>query len=153
VLEGVHELAGKRRLVEGRDVPQIEVGEPQRQRDRGVDEPAQPAQPPRGKERLQERTGKPERDQKRCEVAEDEVLGHVDPDQLAVEPRERRGERHPDEKDPAGEARLAPPRQRPSPPCEAPCPGGVEHGDRERRDQLQRLEAALHVGQREFHRA
>ena len=66
-----------RRLVEDRDVPDVEVDRPERQRDQRMGEVAQPVEPADREQRLQQRPGQAEHDQERPQVAHQQVLDHV----------------------------------------------------------------------------
>ena len=95
--------------------------------------------------------GQPEHDQERGEVAEHQVLGHVDPDQLVVERRQRRDQGDQDQQHRRGEAELAPRRHRPAAARERAGAERVERRHDRDGDQLKRLERALQVGDRELH--
>jgi hypothetical protein len=106
VLERVHRLGVNGRLVEDRNVPQVEVRGPQREGDERVGERAQPAKPSLGEQRLQQRAGEPEHDQQRGEVPDQQVLAHVGDDQLVADLGAGGDQRRDDQGEAGEEARL-----------------------------------------------
>ena len=112
VLEGVHERVLERRVVERRDVPEVEEGEPQHdERDRARER----AQPPL--DRLQAARGRAhdharerQQQEQRRDVAEQDVLGHVHREEvLLAEGVDRRHEGDQQHEDAAGERDPLPP--------------------------------------------
>ncbi len=98
----------QRLLVQRRDVPDVEAGRPQRQRDQRVGQHPQPVDRADRQQRLQQRAGQPEHDQQRGDVADHQVLGHVGQQQLLPHVRQRRHEPGDDQQDSGGEAEDAP---------------------------------------------
>ena len=94
MLEGVDGAVVDRGLVEPRNVPDVEVDRPERQRDQWVRED-QVAKTHAALKR-QQRTGEAEHECERREVAEDDVLEHVNPEQLLLA-RHLVGDREQDE--------------------------------------------------------
>ena len=139
-------------LVEHREVPEVEVHRPDRQRDERVGEE------PEAVDRLQREHG-PQHgpcqagdEAERREVAEQHVLAHVDEEEvLLAELVDRRVERDHDERDPEPEEELPPSRHRQPAAREVPRPAQVEHRDDERRDELERLEVPGRGGGGEHH--
>ena len=97
-----------RALVERREVPDVEVRRPGRERDdRVARRPAASAARAR-QQRLQQRAGQAEHDQQRAEVGQQQVLEHVREEQLLADVRERRDQRRHHQHQPAVEAPLPP---------------------------------------------
>ena len=118
-------------------------------------EEAQGPNRPHGQERSQERARQPGDDAQRPEVAEQEVLDHVERKRLLLaEGRDRRDERDGDERDAEAEHERAPARHGRAAPRERPGPPGVEQRTQYQRDELERLEGPRRGGRvGEQHRA
>jgi hypothetical protein len=142
VLERMQRLARQRPLVQGGNVPDVEVGEPQRQRDQWVEQVAQPPQPAQREQRLEQRAGEAEHDQERRQVAEHEVLRHVRDQQLLAHVRKRGDERRQDQRDARGKAQLAPHRYRLAAHRQGPRAQRVRDRHHREWQQLERLEGA-----------
>ena len=113
VLEGVHGLVAKRGLPEGRQVPEEEVERPERQRDEGMRQEAERAHRAQREERPEDRAGEARDDAERGEIAEQQVLHHVEREGLLLaERRDRRDERDDEEGDAEREEEVAPLRDR-----------------------------------------
>ena len=141
MLEGVDRLVPERGLPEVRQVPEKEVHRPDGQRDERVGEEAQGSNRPHGQNRTQKRAGQPGDDAERPEVAEQEVLDHVERERLLLaEGRDRRDERNRDERDAEAEQEGAPASHGRAAPRERPGPPGVEQRTDRQRDELERLE-------------
>ena len=120
VLERVHGAVVERGLVEDGEVPDVEVDRPERQRDERVGQDAQPLDRLQREHGPQHRPREPRDEAERREVAEEDVLAHVDEEEvLLAELVDRRVERDHDERDPEPEHELPPTRHR------APAPGEV----------------------------
>ena len=78
-----------RRLIQHRDVPDVEIDGPERQREQRVRQVSYPPEPAVGEQRLKERPGQAEDDQQGAQIAHQQVLDHVDEDELVVDPAER----------------------------------------------------------------
>ena len=63
-------------------MPQVEVERPQRERDERVGEDAQAVEEADAQDGRQQRAGEAEHEQQRPEVADEQVLDHVHPEQL-----------------------------------------------------------------------
>ena len=83
MLERVHEVVSHRGLVEKRQVPDVEVDRPERQRDQRMREEPQPVQ--EGEHGPQDRPCQPREKRERREVAEQHVLQHVKAEELLTE--------------------------------------------------------------------
>ena len=105
-------VVAKRRLVEHRQVPDVEVDRPGRERHQRVGEHAELADVPPAQERREQRAGEAEHDQQRRDVADHEVLGHVRHQQLIGERIDRVAQRDRQRHQPGREARLPPARNR-----------------------------------------
>jgi hypothetical protein len=113
VLEGVDGRVSDGPLVQQRQVPEIQIGRPERQRDQGVREHPQPFDRPECEQRPEERPREPGEQAERREVADQDVLQHVEAEELLLaDRRDRRGEGEHEEQDPGGEQEHAPHRQR-----------------------------------------
>ena len=94
MLERVHGRVLDRRLVEEGHVPEVEVGGPDRQRHERVREHAQALDRAEREQRPQDRAVQPGEQRERREVAEDDVLEHVEAEELLLADRRHgRGER------------------------------------------------------------
>jgi hypothetical protein len=100
------------RLVQRRDVPDVEDPRPEDERDHRVGQGADPAQPADREHRLQDRAGQPQDEQQRGDVDDQQVLDHVAGDQLLGELLEGRGDRDEQHDDPGREAGQTPGRHR-----------------------------------------
>ena len=69
---------GQRRLVEGRHVPCVEGDRPGRQRDQRMGEKPEPADQPEREDRAKDGPTQAEHERQRRQVAEHQVLDHVD---------------------------------------------------------------------------
>ena len=105
----MHDVVAERRLVEERQVPEIEVHGPQRPRDHGMREHAERVNPVVGEQRTEQRPRQPGDDRQRRELAEQHVLRHVHEEELLLTPRiERREERERDQAETHAERPAAP---------------------------------------------
>ena len=84
VLERVDPVVGERRLVEVRQVPEVERHRPERQSDERVREHAEALDDPVLENRSEERAGQAGDDQDRRHLAEEDVLCHVDEEELLL---------------------------------------------------------------------
>ena len=87
MLERVDDVVVQRRLVEVRQMPDVEVERPERQRDQRMAEDAQPADVGQRQHGPQDRPGQPRHDQQRRQVADDDVLDHVHEQELLLAER------------------------------------------------------------------
>ena len=91
-------------LVEERQVPEIEIRRPDRQRHDRVREHAQALDGPEREQRPQHRPREPGEQAERCEVADHDVLEHVEAEELLLADRsDRGGEREQEQHDPQPE--------------------------------------------------
>ena len=108
MLERVNRRRSIGGVIQRRDVPEEEVERPQRQGDGGVGEDAEAVEDGDREDRLQQRAGQAEHQQQGRDVAEQQVLDHVDDHQLLGDVADRRDQRHRDRQQARGEAGLAP---------------------------------------------
>ena len=87
------EVVVDRSLVREREMPEVEVRDPDRQRDERVDEHAQRSHRREREQRPEERAGQPQQEQERRQVSEQQVLDHVEREALLAERGDRRDER------------------------------------------------------------
>ena len=127
-------------LVERSEVPEIEVEDPERERDQGVPEEAKPAEPADAEDRLEHRPGEAQRDPERGQVADQEVLGHVGNNQLLRQPGDRRHIGDQQDQQAKAEAELPPPRHRLAPSGEGGAAADVGDCDREQGQRGQELD-------------
>ena len=123
-------------------MPDVQVHRPQRQRDERMGEVSKPPEPPAREQRLEKRTGEPQDDEERADVADQQVLRHVAEEKLLAHVRERREKRRRSEQQPSREAEDPPRRDRPALPREregAERVGGAGQGEG---GDLKRLEDA-----------
>ena len=147
VLERVHGLVAERGLPEGRHVPEVEVDRPERERDEGMRQEAERAHRAQREERPEDRSGEPRDDAERCEVAEQQVLHHVERERLLLaERRDRRDERDDEEADAEREEEVAPLGDRRALARKRPGPLPVERRSDRDRDELERLERPRGLG-------
>ena len=105
----MHDLVPERRLVEERQVPEIEVHGPQRPRDHRMSEHAERVNPVVGEQRAEQRARQPGDDRQRRQLPEQNVLRHVHEEELLLAPRiERREERDRDQAEADAERPAAP---------------------------------------------
>ena len=78
MLEGVEGARLEGAFVEAREVPQDEVRGPDREGDQGIREHAQPHDAGKREHRSEERSGQAGEEAERCEIANEEVLRHVE---------------------------------------------------------------------------
>ena len=101
VLERVHRRVADGGLVQERQVPDVEVDRPERQRHRGVGEHAQALDGAEREQRPQHRPGEAGEQAERREVADQDVLEHVEAEELLLADRgDRRGEGEQEQDDP-----------------------------------------------------
>ena len=111
MLERVHDVVVQRRLVQERQVPDVEVERPQRQCNQRVPEHAQAPDHGQRQHRAQDRPRQARDHEQRREVADDDVLDHVDEEELLLaEGVDRRHHDEEEECQPAPEAPHAPAR-------------------------------------------
>ena len=104
VLERVDGRVPNGRLVEERQVPEIEIRRPDRQRHDRIREHAQTLDGPEREQRPQHRPREPGEQEERCEVADQDVLEHVEAEELLLADRgDGRGEREQEQRDPERE--------------------------------------------------
>ena len=84
VLERVHGAVAERRLVHERQVPEIEVERPDRQRNERVGQIAEPLCGLVGEHRPEHRPGQAGDEAERRQVAEDHVLAHVNEEEILL---------------------------------------------------------------------
>jgi hypothetical protein len=152
VLDQVQESAAVGRVVESRDVPEVEVEDPEREGDKRMGEDPQPVEDRDREDRLQQRPGQAEDQQQGRDVAQHQVLDHVGDHQLLADVGNRRDEGDGDRQQPAGEAELAPERHRPPFRGQGQRALRVQAGREQQRQQLERGERPFDVGQRRMHR-
>ena len=87
VLERVDGAVMERRLVHKRDVPEVEVQRPEGQRDERMGQEAEAPHAGQGQHRPEDRPGETRNEGERCEVAEEDVLDHVDEEELLLAER------------------------------------------------------------------
>ena len=98
------------RLVHRRDVPEDEVRGPDRERDERVREHAQAHDARKREHGAEERPGEPREQAERREVADEQVLRHVEREELLLaDLRDRRGDRDQQQRDPEREEPDPPP--------------------------------------------
>ena len=130
-----------RRFVERGHVPEREVRRPDRERDEGVREHAQAHDSRKREHGAEQRPGQPGEQAQRREVAEQEVLRHVEREELLLgDGCERRGDRDDEEHDPEREEADPPPRYRLPAPGERSRPHAVRDRDQHDRGELERVE-------------
>jgi hypothetical protein len=138
VLERVHAAVLDRGLVDRRQVPKHQVHRPERESDEGVREDAQPHDPRKREQRSEHRPGQPGEQAERGEVADEEVLGHVEREQLLLaDPRDRRRDRSQEEHEAECEERDPPAGDGLAALGERPRADAVRHGDEPDGRQLQ----------------
>ena len=108
MLEGVQRRAGEDAVIEGREMPEDQVGGPQRERQPRQRRRAQPAQATDGQQRLEHRACEAEHQQQSREVADHQVLDHVRPDQVVCQARDWREQRDQDQGQAQSKRELAP---------------------------------------------
>ena len=111
----------------------------------------EPVEDADSEDRLQQRTGQPEDDQQGCDVADQQVLGHVRDDQLVGDMADRREQCDADHQQSGGETDLAPDRHRPPLRRQGERPLRVKRGGYRDRDHLEGREGATDVGERQGH--
>jgi hypothetical protein len=143
VLERVHRVVADSRLVEERQVPDIEVHSPDRQRDDRIREEAQRVH--ERERRPQDRSREPGEERERRKVAEQHVLQHVEAEELLADRVNGRDKRDEQECD-AGRKEPDPPAgDRRSARSQRGHATRVEHRDEDDRDDLQRVERPARV--------
>ena len=114
-------------------MPEREVRRPDRERDERVREHAEPHDAREREQRAEQRPGQPGEQAERREVAEQEVLDHVEREELLLaDLGDRRGDGDDEEQDPEREERDAPSGHGLTAPGERPCAHRVR--DRDQRD-------------------
>ena len=142
----------QRRVIEVRDVPDVEVERPERQRDERMGQDAQPLDHLEAKHRAKDLAGQPEHEAERREVAEDHVLRHVEEEEMLLAERvDRRVEREHDERDAGPERGAAPTRHRAALSGERPATRVVEERRDDRGDDLERFERPGREERRRIH--
>ena len=106
MLERVHGVVAHGRLVEERQMPDVEVHRPERQGDQRIGEEAQAVQ--EGERRPQDRACQPREQRERREISEQDVLQHVEAEELFAERMDRADERDEEQRD-AGREESDPP--------------------------------------------
>jgi hypothetical protein len=134
-------------------MPEDEVRSPERQRDERVREHPQPHDAREAQEGPEQRPGQPGEQAEGREVAEKEVLRHVEGEQpLLADPRDRRSDRDDEERDAEREERDAPPRNRLAAASESARPDAVRERDQGDRGELERIERPAGPERRVVHR-
>ncbi len=152
VLERMDRVVVQRGVVQVRDVPDIEVHGPDRERDQGMREKAQPLDRAQCQHRPQHLTRQPEHEEERCKVADQHVLRHVQEEEvLFAELVDRRVESEHDQPDAGPEAHLAPRGHRPATPGKRARPPQVQDRGERRREHLERFEAPRTEKRRRLH--
>ena len=128
-------------FVEHREVPEHEIRRPDGKRDERVREHAEAHDARQGEDGAEDRAGEAGEEAQRREVAEDEVLGHVEREQLLLsDGRDRRRDGDDEEGDSERVERDPPPRHRLPATGERPCPYRVGDCDEDDGRELQRVE-------------
>ena len=142
VLERVHGGVVQRGVVEERDVPDVEIDCPQRQRDERVRQDAEPLDGTQREHRPQDRAGEPGDEAERREIAEDHVLQHVHEEEVLLAERvDRRVERRARRARSRSRSTTCRQRHRLAPRGERARAAQVEHRDDQHcRHDLERLE-------------
>ena len=141
MLERVDRRVVDRGVVEKRDVPDVEVDRPERQRDERMREHAQLLDRPQRQHGPEHRPGQTRDEAERRQIAQQDVLTHVDEEEVLLAERvDRRVERHDHERDPEPEEELAPARHRLPAPREGAAAPQVGVRGKERGHELERLE-------------
>jgi hypothetical protein len=109
VLERVHGAVLHRRLVERRDVPEREVRCPDGKRHERVREDAQPHHAGEREHRPEQRAGEAGEQAERGQVADEQVLDHVEREELPLHLRDRRGDGHEEQRDPSEKSAIRQP--------------------------------------------
>ena len=100
VLERVHRAVPNGRLVEERQVPEVEIDRPERECDERVGEHPQTLDRPERQQRPQDRACRAGEQAERREIADQHVLEHVEAEELLLADRgDRRREREQQERD------------------------------------------------------
>ena len=130
-----------RGFVERGNVPEREVRRPDRERDERVREHAQPHDAREREHGAENRPGQPGEQTQGRKVAEQEVLRHVEREELLLgDRRQRRGDRNDEEHDPEREEADPPTRYRLPALGERPRPHAVRERDQHDRGELERVE-------------
>ena len=141
MLERVHGRVCDGRLVEHRQVPEVQVRRPERQRDGGVREHPQPLDRPQREQRPQDRAGEPGEEAERREVADQDVLQHVEAEELLLaDRRDRRGEGEHEQRNPEREQQDPPERQGRAAAPQRSRPHRIGHRRDRHRRELQRID-------------
>ena len=139
MLERVHGAVVDRGLVDRRHVPEHQVHCPERERDEGVREDAQPHDPRKREQWPEHRPGRAGEQAERGEVADEEVLSHVEALEqlLLADPRDRRRDCDEEEDETERGGRSSPAWDGLAALCERPRAHPVRHGDEPDGRQLQ----------------
>jgi hypothetical protein len=131
----------QRSLVQKREVPDVEVDRPERQRDEWVGQDSQPRDRADREHRPEDRAREADDERERREIADDHVLEHVREEELLLpESIERRHERQEQEHERRCEGRLPPPRHGRAAARERSSPFEVHEGAERDRRELERVE-------------
>ena len=152
VLDRVQRARLDRPLVEHREVPEHEVRRPDRERDERVREDAQAHHAGQREDRAEHRAGEPGEQAQRREIAEQQVLRHVEREELLLsDDRDRRRECDHEEREAEGEERDPPARHRLVAAGKRPCPHGVGDADEDDRRELEQVERPARQQRRLVH--
>jgi phosphoribosylformylglycinamidine cyclo-ligase len=131
----------ERRLIEERDVPGVEIDGPDGERDVRVGQDSQPVDRPERKDRAEHRPRQPDDEAERRQVAEQNVLDHVDHEEVAFPDLVDRGvQRQHDQSNPQPEEPPAPGRNRCATELERPHATQIEQPRDQRRRELERFQ-------------
>ena len=130
-------------VVEERQVPRIEVERPQRQCNQGVREEAEPMQ--EREHRPEDRPCETRKERQGREVAEQDVLEHVEAEELLAEGVQRAYERGEKQHDPAREESDPPAGYGRPAGAERPHPARVQDREQDGRHHLKRVESPAGV--------
>src|SRR5207247_4065431 len=155
VLERVDRLVAERGLPQDRQMPDEEVERPERERDEWVREESERPHRAQREDRTQQRAGEAGDDAERREIADQQVLRHVERERLLLaEGRDRGYERDDEEADAEREEEVAPLGDGRSLARERSGPLPVEERSDGDRHQLERLERPRGLrGMSEQHRS
>ena len=153
VLDRVQGARLDRALVQHREVPEDEVRGPDREGDERVREDAEPHHSGQGENRSQHRPCEPGEQAERGEVSEQQVLRHVEREELLLADLRDGGRDGDDqERDPEGEQRDAPARHRLPAARHRASPQRVGDGDERDRRELERVDRPARQEGRLAHR-
>ena len=133
-------------------MPEHEVRRPDRERDERVREDAQAHHARQREDRAEHRPGEPGEKAQRREIAEQQVLRHVEREELLLcDDRDRRRECDHEERQTEGEERDPPSRHRLVAAGKCPCPHAVGDADEDDRCELEQVERPARQQRRLVH--